>query len=200
MPEHEGYAMYYLTETDPRGSMGLGGKEEDAVGSTGNSIEAIDYKTGKIAWRHEFPAGGNGMGGGSGLLATAGKLVFGSDAAGNFVAYDAVNGKALWHSHIGSVGNAPETYMLDGHQYVLVSGNGDRLYAFVNRISRSVLRGPESLLDEGPFFIASCSAAFSRLFLTQARRFHTLVSMKVRLKPETESRLNELASQSGPTY
>jgi alcohol dehydrogenase (cytochrome c) len=129
--EHEGYAMYYLTETDPRGSMGLGGKEEDAVGSTGNSIEAIDYKTGKIAWKHEFPASGNSMGGGSGLLATAGRLVFGSDAGGNFVAYDAATGKALWHSHIGSVGNAPETYMLDGHQYVLVSGNGDRLYAFV---------------------------------------------------------------------
>ena len=71
------------------------------------------------------------MGGGTGLLATAGKLVFGSDAAGNFVAYDAYTGKALWHSHIGAVGNAPETYMLDGHQYVLVSGNGDRLYAFV---------------------------------------------------------------------
>ena len=131
VPEHEGYAMYYLTETDPRGSMGLGGKEEDAVGSTGNSIEAIDYKTGKIVWKHEFPAGGNGMGGGTGLLATAGKLVFGSDAAGNFVAYDALTGKALWHSHIGAVGNAPETYTLDGHQYVLVSGNGDRLYAFV---------------------------------------------------------------------
>jgi alcohol dehydrogenase (cytochrome c) len=131
VPEHEGYAMYYLTETDPRGAMGLGGKEEDAVGSTGNSIEAIDYKTGKIAWKHEFPGGGNGAGGGTGLLATAGKLLFGSDAAGNFVAYDVTNGKPLWHSHIGAVSNAPETYMLDGHQYVIVSGNGDRLYAFV---------------------------------------------------------------------
>jgi alcohol dehydrogenase (cytochrome c) len=131
VPEHEGYAMYYLTETDPRGSMGLGGKEEDAVGSTGNSIEAIDYKTGKIAWKHVFPGGGNGIGGGTGLLVTAGKVLFGADAAGNFVAYDAANGKALWHSHIGSVGNAPETYMLDGHQYVIVTGNGDRVYAFV---------------------------------------------------------------------
>ena len=67
VPEHEGYAMYYLTETDPRGAMGLGGKEEEAVGSTGNSIEAIDYKTGKVAWKHVFPGGGNGMGGGTGL-------------------------------------------------------------------------------------------------------------------------------------
>ena len=30
VPTNEAYAMYYLTETDPRGAMGLGGKEEDA--------------------------------------------------------------------------------------------------------------------------------------------------------------------------
>lgn len=86
------------------------------------------------------------MGGGTGLLATAGKLVFGSDAAGNFVAYDAYTGKALWHSHIGAVGNAPETYMLDGHQYVIVSANGDRLCAFVmTRTSALICEGPEFL-------------------------------------------------------
>lgn len=128
VPEHDTYSIYYLTETDPRGAMGLGGKEEDAVGNTRNSIDAIDYKTGKIVWRHVFP-GESGQGGGSGLLVTAGGLLFGGDAGGNFVAYDPMNGKALWHSHIGTVANAPETYMLDGRQYVLVS-TGDTVYAF----------------------------------------------------------------------
>jgi len=30
----------------------------------------------------------------------------------------------LWHAQIGSVDNAPETYTLDGQQYVLVAGDG----------------------------------------------------------------------------
>ena len=32
VPTQESYAMYYLTETDPRGAMGLGGKEEVGAG------------------------------------------------------------------------------------------------------------------------------------------------------------------------
>ena len=128
VPQHDGYSMYYLTETDPRGAMGLGGKEEAGVGSLGSYLTAIDYKTGKIAWRHRFPGVGGG-GGGSGLLTTAGKLLFGADGGGNIVAFDPANGKPLWHSHIGNVSNAPETYMLDGHQYLLVA-SGDALFAF----------------------------------------------------------------------
>ena len=130
VPEHDSYSMYYLTETDPRGAMGLGGKEEDGVGSTGNSIDAIDYHTGKIVWKHTFPAGAAGGGGGTGLLTTAGGLLFGGDEGGNFVAYDASTGKALWHSHIGGVSNAAETYLLDGKQNVLVA-DGDTIYDFV---------------------------------------------------------------------
>jgi alcohol dehydrogenase (cytochrome c) len=128
VPQNDSYAMYYLTETDPRGAMGLGGKEEQGLGSTGGYLTAIDYKTGKIAWRHKYP--GTGGGGSSGLLTTAGKLLFGGDLGGNIVAYDPADGKILWHSHIGQVSNAPETYMLDGHQYLLVAA-GDALFSFM---------------------------------------------------------------------
>ena len=48
---------------------------------------------------------------------------------GNIVAYNPANGTPLWHSHIGQVTNAPETYMLDGRQYILIA-TGDTLYAF----------------------------------------------------------------------
>ena len=67
--------MYYLTETDPRGAMGLGGKEERGVGILGTFLTAIDYKTGKIAWRHPYPGSGpwGGTNVGHGLLTTAGK-------------------------------------------------------------------------------------------------------------------------------
>jgi alcohol dehydrogenase (cytochrome c) len=127
VPTNESYAMYYLTETDPRGAMGLGGKEEDQLGTLGSYLTAIDYKTGKVAWKHRYPGIGGNIG--NGILTTAGNLLFAGDLGGNLVAYDPANGKILWHSHIGQVSNAPETYMLDGHQYILVAA-GDMLYSF----------------------------------------------------------------------
>ncbi|PWU07755.1 MAG: acido-empty-quinoprotein group A [Terriglobia bacterium] len=129
VPVQESYAMYYLAETDPRGAMGLGGKEELNLGTVRSYLAAIDYKTGKTVWRHLYPQlGGSGAGG---VLSTAGKLVFAGDPSGNLVAYDAVTGKPLWHAYLGTqVSNAPETYSLDGHQYVLAAA-GDTMYSFV---------------------------------------------------------------------
>jgi alcohol dehydrogenase (cytochrome c) len=118
--------LFYLTELDPRGSMGLGGKEEVPVGSAGNFLTAIDYRTGKIAWRHPY----YGPGGGGGVLTTAGGLVFTGDGGGNLVAHDAATGKPLWNSRIGGVTNAPQTFLLDGRQY-LIAATGDTLWAFV---------------------------------------------------------------------
>jgi len=126
VPEWNAFSVFYLTDLDPRGSMGLGGKEEVGVGSPGDYLSAIDYKTGKVVWRHRW----YGMGGSGGLLATAGGLVFAGDGQSNFVAHDARTGKPLWHTRIGNISNAPQTYLLDGHQYVTVA-TGDTLWAFV---------------------------------------------------------------------
>jgi alcohol dehydrogenase (cytochrome c) len=52
--ENNGFQMLYLTDPDPRGSMGLGGKMAINVGSGGNALAAIDYRTGKK------PGGTNG--------------------------------------------------------------------------------------------------------------------------------------------
>jgi alcohol dehydrogenase (cytochrome c) len=125
--ENNGFQLLYLTDPDPRGSMGLGGKMAVGVGSAGNALAAIDYKTGKTVWRHPWPAGG---GGGAGMLASAGRVLFTGDGSGNFVAFDAVKGKPLWHTRIGNISNAPQTHRLDGRQYVLVAVN-DMLYTFV---------------------------------------------------------------------
>jgi alcohol dehydrogenase (cytochrome c) len=124
--ENNGFNFVYLTDPDPRGSMGLGGKLTSPVGSGGNALVAIDPKTGKKVWRHPWP--GNG-GGGPGLLVTAGKVLFTADGNGNFVAFDAATGKILWHTRIGNISNAPQTYTIDGKQHVLVAVN-DTLYAF----------------------------------------------------------------------
>ena len=129
VPTAETYAMYYLSETDPRGAMGLGGKDEIAVASMGTYITAIDYKTGATVWRHKFQTGSNNGRGAPGLLTTAGKLLFGGDISGNLVAFDPANGRILWHSAIGQVTNAPETYLVDGRQYLLAAAS-DTLFAF----------------------------------------------------------------------
>ncbi|MBI3491676.1 MAG: acido-empty-quinoprotein group A [Acidobacteria bacterium] len=128
VPTAETYAMYYLTETDPRGAMGLGGKEEINLGASVTYMTAIDYKTGKIVWKHKYRSAMS-RGGASGVLTTAGRLLFGGDVSGNLVAFDPANGKILWHSAIGQVTNAPQTYMVDGRQYLLAAA-GDTLYAF----------------------------------------------------------------------
>ena len=66
---------------------------------------------------------------GAGLLATAGGLLFAADGSGNFMALDSRDGKPLWHTRIGNASNAPETYLVDGRQDVLIAV-GDTLYAF----------------------------------------------------------------------
>ncbi len=127
LPASDTYAMYYLTELDPRGAMGLGGKDERGVGTVGSYLMAIEPRSGKVAWKHKYRSVIDGRG--QGLLTTAGRLLFGGDPDGNFVAYDVANGNPLWHAATGQVSNAPETYMVDGKQYVLVAA-GDTLFAF----------------------------------------------------------------------
>ncbi len=115
--------MYYLTDVDdhPQGWGGL----DSAAGSEGNALLAIDYKTGKIAWRHEWPSGG----GITNNLSTAGNLLFTSNGQ-NLIAFRAGDGKILWHSTLMAAPSAgPISYTLDGKQYLLVAA-GDSLYSF----------------------------------------------------------------------
>ena len=67
--------MYYLTDTDdhPEGWGGL----ERMAGGDGGALLAIDYKTGKIAWRHDWPSGTGVVS----MLSTAGKLLFTSNGS-----------------------------------------------------------------------------------------------------------------------
>ena len=121
--EQNSMRISYLMEPDPRGSMGLGGTSGGGNLNWGTNIVAIDYKTGKVSWRKEI------NGGSSGLLSTAGGLLFLSNGQ-NVEAWDAATGKGLWYSQIGGLSSPPETFMLDGKQHMLFTGaNG--LYLFV---------------------------------------------------------------------
>jgi alcohol dehydrogenase (cytochrome c) len=89
---------------------------------------AIDYKTGRVVWSHEL--GDKSAVLISGLLNTAGGLLFGGDSVGNFIAMDPGSGRTLWHTNLGQfVTNAAMTYRLYGRQYVLVAAN-DCWFAF----------------------------------------------------------------------
>ncbi|HEY6347653.1 MAG TPA: acido-empty-quinoprotein group A [Bryobacteraceae bacterium] len=118
------YSVYYIYDDDdkPEGWSG-----NDRSGFSEAMLEAIDYKTGKIRWSHPWPANGGGR---SGLLSTAGRLLFAGDTAQNLVALDPATGAPLWHAGLHApVTNGPITYELDGVQYLLAAA-GDSLYAF----------------------------------------------------------------------
>jgi alcohol dehydrogenase (cytochrome c) len=88
-------------------------------------LKAIDPTTGKIKWtfEHTSPTW-------SGVLSTAGGLVFSGDAEGNFIAHDAATGKPLWHFQMGgAVYAAPIAFAVDGKEYVAIAA-GSAVYAF----------------------------------------------------------------------
>jgi alcohol dehydrogenase (cytochrome c) len=121
--EQNSMRISYLMEPDPRGSMGLGGTGGGGNLTWGTYIVAIDYKTGQVKWRKEI------NGGSSGLLSTAGGVLFVSNAP-NVEAWDAATGKALWYSQVGGLSAPAETFMLDGKQHMLFSAGGG-IYMFV---------------------------------------------------------------------
>ncbi|SPF47196.1 Glucose dehydrogenase [Candidatus Sulfopaludibacter sp. SbA4] len=104
-----------------------GGTRRAPGGSGGTSLKAIDIQTGKTAF--EIPDVGGGILG-SGLMATAGGLIFYGDGSGAFVAADAKNGNLLWHFNTGqSWKGGPMTYTVDDIQYVGVAA-GSTILAF----------------------------------------------------------------------
>jgi alcohol dehydrogenase (cytochrome c) len=89
------------------------------------ALRALDPNTGRMKWefRHISPSW-------SGVLSTAGGLVFTGDAEGNFIALDAASGKPLWHFQTGgAVYAAPMAFAIDGKEYVAIAA-GSSLYAF----------------------------------------------------------------------
>ncbi|MFZ0298545.1 MAG: PQQ-dependent dehydrogenase, methanol/ethanol family [Candidatus Sulfotelmatobacter sp.] len=88
-------------------------------------LKAIDPATGEIKWKfeHTSPTW-------SGVLSTAGGLVFTGDAEGNFIALDAASGKTLWHFQMGgAVYAAPMAFAVGGKEYVALAA-GSAVYAF----------------------------------------------------------------------
>ncbi|HEV8393534.1 MAG TPA: acido-empty-quinoprotein group A [Vicinamibacterales bacterium] len=123
------FSVYYLYENEnddkPQGWAG-----NDRGGWSEAMLLGLDYQTGQPRWRFSWEGSASTR---SGLLSTAGNLLFAGDSASNFVAFDAARGVPLWRAGLhASISNGPITYQLDGVQYVVVAAN-DTLYAFASR-------------------------------------------------------------------
>ncbi len=89
------------------------------------AVRAIDPENGQMKWefRHPSPTW-------SGVLSTAGGLLFTGDAEGNFIALNAATGKPLWHFQMGgAVYASPMAFAVDGKEYIAIAA-GSSLYAF----------------------------------------------------------------------
>ncbi len=115
----EGCQIYYKTFQEFRegqlytGSTGAPILMEPTTGA----VLAVDPATGQTRWKFETVTPPT-----SGLLSTAGGLVFAGDREGYFYALDARSGKVLWKFQTGGTVIAPPiTYLFEGRQYLAVA-------------------------------------------------------------------------------
>jgi alcohol dehydrogenase (cytochrome c) len=127
MTRDEGGVFYSGDDTYKEGSWYLAGRfvskpGEEATGA----IKAMDPKTGKSKW--EYPMSAPSW---SGVLSTAGGLVFAATADGDMIALDDATGKLLWKFPMGGKAFAnPVSYMgADGKQHITIAC-GHTLFAF----------------------------------------------------------------------
>lgn len=88
-------------------------------------LKAIDPMTGKTKWEQpsDIPRF-------SGVLSTAGGVVFSGKLTGEFEAFDADSGKKLWQFQTGSgIEGQPVTWQQDGVQYVAVTSGYGGVYS-----------------------------------------------------------------------
>ena len=89
-------------------------------------LRAIDIETGKIIWEQvQIGAPESNY---SGVLSTAGGLVFYGESGGSFAAAEAKTGKTLWHFNTGQVWKAsPMSYTVKGKQHIAIAAGGNIL-------------------------------------------------------------------------
>ena len=100
-------------------SFALDGAAENTISPSG-TLSAVNVNTGRIDWQYQaaLPMVG-------GVLATASDLVFAGEMDGDLDAFDARDGRKLWHFNLGAGVDAPPiTYRVAGVQYVAVAVGG----------------------------------------------------------------------------
>jgi alcohol dehydrogenase (cytochrome c) len=120
-------AIYYLTEAPYIPGRQFLGASRRAIPNEEpwGAMRALNAMTGERQWefRLQSPPW-------SGILSTAGGVVFSGDMEGNFFALDAARGNLLWRLQLGGAIYAnPITYLSDGWQHVAIAA-GSAIFVF----------------------------------------------------------------------
>ncbi|MCR9293137.1 MAG: PQQ-dependent dehydrogenase, methanol/ethanol family [bacterium] len=129
----DGEAKYFMTE-DPEyipgmPFMGGGGTanefEEFVPENYTSAVRALNPTTGDKVWEYKVQPKST-----SGILSTAGNVVFGGTKQGYFFALDAESGEERWKTNLGGwVHAAPISYEVEGQQYITIAA-GSSLFTF----------------------------------------------------------------------
>jgi len=117
------YPSVFSLETDALGN------DVNVLSFPGNAdshgtISAVDPKSGRIVWQQRTVLPFSG-----GLAATAGGVLFSSEADGFLSARDVRSGEVLWQFQTGAGVNAPPViYRANGKQFVAVASGGNRMF------------------------------------------------------------------------
>jgi alcohol dehydrogenase (cytochrome c) len=123
----EAGATYFKRAADYKpGTFFAGGGERRIPDSEQwGAIRALEPTTGNLVWEYKLLTAPW-----TGVLSTAGGLVFSGSNEGNIFALDARTGKPLWNFHSGgSVSSNPVSFHIDGRQHVAVAAD-KVLYVF----------------------------------------------------------------------
>ena len=116
----EDYAQTFYKANTPyqAGKHFEGGNARDIRGSEPRGVvKAIEALTGAVRWQFDLYAPAY-----SGVLSTAGGLVFGGTREGTFLALDATTGQPLWRFQTGAPISAdPVSFEIDGRQHVAIA-------------------------------------------------------------------------------
>jgi len=116
----EACATYFSVTKDPVPGQGYTGGSQEIDPKTGTgAVRALEATTGIMKWNFPLQIGSSA----TGVLATAGGVVFASSNDGNLIALESRTGKLLWHYYTGaSIISSPISYAVDGKQYVAIAG------------------------------------------------------------------------------
>ena len=126
VPVREMGSYFYKTDVEyEAGRPFTGGGERRLADEAWGAVRALDAKTGATIWDFRLPSPSW-----SGVLSTAGGLVFSGSNEGNFFALDAKTGAPVWQFQAGAqVRSNPTTFLIAGKQHVSVAA-GHALFVF----------------------------------------------------------------------
>ncbi len=120
-------SIYFKGEAEYKpGQMFTGGGERALDGDRAfGVVRALNPSDGKLKWEFKLQSPPW-----AGVMATAGKLVFGGSDEGNFFALDGATGKPLWQFQTGGrIKSNPISFLIDGKQHVAIAA-GQAIFVF----------------------------------------------------------------------